>query len=426
MIRQSQLTFAICANFRPEALALKERPEFKSMEFIFWEPHCEHPPRDWESIAAIVPDHAFEEPLFIVGSCFPRALQPPSEALSYLHLHHLDSCFDLICDHQQVEDLIKQRCYLTSVGWLVHWREHLQQMGFDQKTARVFFQESTQKIVLLDSGRSAMAAAELESFANYVGLPHATIRIGLEYFARLLLSVALDWENRQLQQKLALSQETAANFALSLGLLESLTGAPSRQIVIDGIKNIFLTLFAPAYIEFYPEPQSSTPDAAPRFTDEQRQKLAKQHFLVHEAKTGFLLALHADKVPIGYLDIRNFACPDQLNPYLNLALAIAPMCSLAVNKALASEQLHTEMQALVTMTEKLSKKNSELLEAQAQIKTLAGIIPICSYCKEIRDDKGYWNKLEKFIEENSEAQFSHGICDSCLEIQFKKYNLTRD
>jgi PAS domain-containing protein len=59
----------------------------------------------------------------------------------------------------------------------------------------------------------------------------------------------------------------------------------------------------------------------------------------------------------------------------------------------------------------------ELQTAIEEIKTLKGIIPICMHCKGIRDDKGSWHKLEKFIMEHSEAQFSHGICEECL----KKY-----
>lgn len=47
-------------------------------------------------------------------------------------------------------------------------------------------------------------------------------------------------------------------------------------------------------------------------------------------------------------------------------------------------------------------------------KTLTGLIPICMHCKEIRDDRGFWNNLEKYICEHSEAKFSHGCCPSCL------------
>ncbi|HCY87231.1 MAG TPA: hypothetical protein DHV36_19015 [Desulfobacteraceae bacterium] len=58
---------------------------------------------------------------------------------------------------------------------------------------------------------------------------------------------------------------------------------------------------------------------------------------------------------------------------------------------------------------------AELKAALAEIKTLQGIVPICSKCKKIRDDQGYWNILETFIQEHSEASFSHSICPDCAD-----------
>ncbi len=63
--------------------------------------------------------------------------------------------------------------------------------------------------------------------------------------------------------------------------------------------------------------------------------------------------------------------------------------------------------------EELRRLNKELKQALKEIKTLQGIIPICASCKKIRDDKGYWEKIESFIASRSEAQFSHGICPDC-------------
>ncbi|MBN2706323.1 MAG: PAS domain-containing protein [Deltaproteobacteria bacterium] len=65
--------------------------------------------------------------------------------------------------------------------------------------------------------------------------------------------------------------------------------------------------------------------------------------------------------------------------------------------------------------EEREKLIAELEKALEQVKTLAGIVPICMYCKKIRDDQGYWNQLEKFISDHSEAEFSHGICPDCYE-----------
>ncbi|MDH4320972.1 MAG: hypothetical protein OEV73_05670 [Desulfobulbaceae bacterium] len=60
----------------------------------------------------------------------------------------------------------------------------------------------------------------------------------------------------------------------------------------------------------------------------------------------------------------------------------------------------------------------ELRQALAEVKTLRGIIPICAYCKNIRDDHGYWNQVEAYLSKNSEADFSHGICPTCLQKHF--------
>jgi len=56
---------------------------------------------------------------------------------------------------------------------------------------------------------------------------------------------------------------------------------------------------------------------------------------------------------------------------------------------------------------------TELKTTQAKVKVLSGLLPICANCKKIRDDKGYWNKIEGYIRDHSEAEFSHGICPTC-------------
>ncbi len=58
---------------------------------------------------------------------------------------------------------------------------------------------------------------------------------------------------------------------------------------------------------------------------------------------------------------------------------------------------------------------ARLDRALAEVKQLSGLLPICSHCKRVRDDDGYWNQIERYIGQHSEAQFSHGICPGCME-----------
>ena len=56
-----------------------------------------------------------------------------------------------------------------------------------------------------------------------------------------------------------------------------------------------------------------------------------------------------------------------------------------------------------------------LQESLENVKTLNGLLPICAHCKKIRDDKGYWNQVERYIQKYSNAKFSHGMCPECSD-----------
>ncbi len=75
-------------------------------------------------------------------------------------------------------------------------------------------------------------------------------------------------------------------------------------------------------------------------------------------------------------------------------------------------QTHLE---LIHMNHALGDENKQLNDYILEIQTLRGIIPICAKCKKIRDDSGYWQRIEKYIQDRSKAEFSHGICDECSE-----------
>ena len=64
---------------------------------------------------------------------------------------------------------------------------------------------------------------------------------------------------------------------------------------------------------------------------------------------------------------------------------------------------------------------ARLEEALQNIKTLTGLLPICANCKKIRDDEGYWQQIEEYVRVHSEADFTHGICNECVEKLYPEY-----
>lgn len=70
---------------------------------------------------------------------------------------------------------------------------------------------------------------------------------------------------------------------------------------------------------------------------------------------------------------------------------------------------------VVELQQSLAERVSQLEEALAQVKRLQGIVPICSYCKQVRNDQNYWQQVDCYVSEHSEAQFSHGVCPTCYE-----------
>jgi CHASE3 domain sensor protein len=97
-----------------------------------------------------------------------------------------------------------------------------------------------------------------------------------------------------------------------------------------------------------------------------------------------------------------------------IVLAIVAAVLLA---ALTTMAIHRDITARHRAEQERETIIEQLREALTTVKTLSGLLPICAWCKNIRDDQGYWKELEEYIKDHTEADFTHGICPECLETQ---------
>ena len=82
------------------------------------------------------------------------------------------------------------------------------------------------------------------------------------------------------------------------------------------------------------------------------------------------------------------------------------------------EELRARVQVgirVLALQDRLAERVAELQQALSKVKQLSGLLPICSYCKRIRGDENYWERVESYITEHTDAKFSHGICPQCYE-----------
>jgi DNA-binding response OmpR family regulator len=94
-----------------------------------------------------------------------------------------------------------------------------------------------------------------------------------------------------------------------------------------------------------------------------------------------------------------------------------------VTKPFDREELRARVQVglrVVQLQHALADRVNELEEALSRVKQLQGLLPICSFCKRVRNDQNYWQQVESYVTQHSEAKFSHSICPDCFEQYVKK------
>lgn len=109
----------------------------------------------------------------------------------------------------------------------------------------------------------------------------------------------------------------------------------------------------------------------------------------------------------------------------NLKEAFAAGAMDYINKPVNSVELLARVASALTLKNEmdcrkqreadLRRSNDELQRALKEVKVLRGLIPICASCKKIRNDGGFWQQLEEYLAEHSEAEFSHGLCQPCIK-----------
>ena len=148
--------------------------------------------------------------------------------------------------------------------------------------------------------------------------------------------------------------------------------------------------------------------------------LFHKHFLPCPLPNGNLRIQHTTVVPARTRGDEILAAI-AIEDVTELTTRIQDVRNLHKNALLEIEERKKIEKALRKSQEEREKLIVELRDALSKIRTLSGLLPICSSCKKIRNDEGYWEQIETYIRNRSEAEFSHGICPECLKKLYPEF-----
>ncbi len=376
-----KLSLAVCRNFEKEAAAVLASPGFEEVTAVIFPHHCGGSAQvDWQPLlAAMGAAQADGREVCLVGGGCLAARRDLPEALAALRPQPNRHCLSNFAGETLINNLVRNGAYLMTPGWLANWREYLRNNGFDRRTAREFFGETTQRLVLLDTGVDAEAAANLREFADYLGLPGEMLPVGLDYF-RLFLTDLISKKRLAPapEQEAANPGDTGrpADYAMALDLMGRLTEAKTEAGVIELIFELFQMVCAPAQLLFVSVVDGRAADcrAYPETLKLDRAALARlgeftQDYAWTESGQGFRLRLGSGQQTLGVLEVEGLALPQYREHYLNLGLNSIKVCSLALRNAQAYEKIEQTLKERQRLLELLQQQSEELQAANEEFQT---------------------------------------------------------
>jgi diguanylate cyclase (GGDEF)-like protein len=276
-----------------------------------------------------------------------------------------DFCATPLAGEGLLSYLAQRGGYLLTLGWLKHWQERLAAQGFDQQTARSFFGDFCKELVFLDAGIEPQAEEMLQAMSQYLGLPYVVVPLQQETLLVLLRSLLCTWQlhscNSDNRAKVSVLQASAAEYAAILDVMGKIAMAKTKREAIDKIKDIFTMVLGAGQFRFWDSEYSSAeiPVQTRLFFGE-----TVRTYILDKTQGTFTVKIQSQDRVFGAAEVGQFLFPDQIDRYLNFAVAVAPVCGLALanienyEKLLQSEQ---DLQYLSFHDELTGLKNRNFL-----------------------------------------------------------------
>lgn len=407
----------ICEHYRAEIEAILAEGGRDSLCPAFFPPRCGRPPLTWDEIRVLVKPCSPAGSLHLFGGCCLAGLGEPPPDLAGYDSVQFEYCMEMIAGSFTIRELVASGAYLVTPGWLLRWREHIEEWGFTGETAPRFFAEFARQILLLDTGIRGAALLELKECAGFVDRPCGTVAVGID-----LIRCRVDLCHERSQKKTAekaelFAQRSLSEYAMAFDLLTTIAQSVDESDVIQKMLNLYGMLFAAADLFFVRFADGKPVEVFTRgfgYSGENDILLLKaaglqSDYALNEDADGFLLKVSHGSRYFGVVAVEGLELPEYLQNYLNLAVATIGICGLALHNAevfreIADtnrqlEQAHTELKGShlrLLQQEKLASIGQLAAGVAHEINNPIGFVKsnLSSLTKYMTKVETYLNELE--------------------------------
>lgn len=337
------LGFLVCDNLYQDMLTAVQAQGFKDVHVKRFPAGCGHPPVAWEEVIPAQPE---ELPQVIFGSHCISTLSASPSPVKQSQLCHVQQCFYLFCPKTLVDSLQQQGAYLLSPGWLANWTGHMDQWGFDRKTAIQFFKDCVKKLLLLDTGTDKKSLDHLREFATFLDKPWDVIPIGLEYLEMLLAKQRRQYLYQEAVGARQKAEKLAADHALVQDVLRLLPEAVEEEKVVTATQDLFAMLMAPKSTAYIPitnsrlqfERVTRLQPGDIRIINDFYRDETKDYLVTADGHSLYLKIKSRNEV-VGMVIIEHLSFPEYMSHYLNIALNITGVFGLAIEHVRTIDKL---------------------------------------------------------------------------------------